>query len=214
MNINLKMDIKLLKVSLFLIFLLLDVSCYGQIQQNKHRVDTIGIAIKSELQKHLYPPVDSLTTKELAVFVLFPLGKPNSSLRLIEKNGKIYIEVRFLYKNVGEETLAAFVNHSYKPMTLEIYSFTVEVSRCFKNIMLDAFKKTVHEKFIDMFPKKIELYHGTSFKFWINENGNTVSIVIKKDSDPLYFGQKLAKINLQIIEDLKNGVFDESKYEF
>ncbi|NDP20517.1 MAG: hypothetical protein GZ091_05505 [Paludibacter sp.] len=208
------MNCKLVHANALLLMCFFTLSSYGQIQQNKHRVDTIGIAIKSELQKHLYPPVDSLTTKELAVFVLFPLGKPNSSLRLIEKNGKTYIEVRSLYKNVGEETLMAFVNHNYKPLSIQTDSFTVEVSRCFKNIMLDAFKKTVHEKFINMFPKKIQLYHGTSFKFWTNENGNTVSINIKKDSDPLYFGQKFAKINLQIIDDLKNGVFDELKYEF
>jgi hypothetical protein len=132
MNTNLKMVTTSLKVTLVLFISILSLSCFGQIQR-KQRVDTFGIALRKEHEKHLYPTVDSLTTNELAVFVLSPHVKPNASLRLIERNGKAYIEARILYKNVSAEVITAFRNHKYKQLTIQTDSFTVEISQCFKN---------------------------------------------------------------------------------
>ena len=187
------------------------INCMAQFQKKK--VDAVQTAYFSELKKYLYPPVDSLTTKELAVFVLFPNEKPNSSLRVIERKSKTYIEVRILHKNVGVELLTAFKSHNYRQLALQSDSFTVEVSKYFKFRILEAFRKTVNEKFIDMFPRKIEIYDGTIFNFWFNENTKTTSKNIREDGNSMYFGWKFAKINLQIIDDIKNGVFEESKYD-
>ncbi len=212
MNTNLKMVTTFLKVILVLCLSILSISCFGQIQR-KLRVDTFGIALRMEHKKHLYPIVDSLTTKELAVFVLSPLVKPNASLRLIERNAKAYIEARILYKNVSSEVITAFKSHNYKQLIIQTDSFTVEVSQCFKTKMLDAFRRTVNQKFVDLFPKKIVVYDGTNYNFWLNEDAKTTAINIQEDGDARYYGWKFAKLNLQIIDDIKNGVFDESKYE-
>ncbi|NDP20516.1 MAG: hypothetical protein GZ091_05500 [Paludibacter sp.] len=182
-------------------------------QPRKQQVDTFGIALRMEHKKHLYPTVDSLTTKELAVFVLSPHVKPNASLRLIERNAKAYIEARILYKNVSAEVITAFRNHNYKQLKLQTDSFSVEISDSFKTKMLYAFRKTVHQKFVDLFPKKIEIYDGTNFNFWIYEDSKTTSINIREDRDSRYYGWQFAKINLQLIDDLKNGMFNESKYD-
>lgn len=212
MNINLKMATTYLKVILVLFISILTNNCFGQIQR-KQRVDTFGIALRMEHKKHLYPTVDSLTTKELAVFVLSPHVKPNASLRLIEKNGNAYIEARILYKNVSAEVITAFRNHNYKQLKLQTDIFTVKISDGFKTRMLNTFKKTANQKFVDLFPKNLEIYDGTNYNFWINEDAKTMAINIREDGDARYFGWEFAKINLQIIEDIKNGVFDESKYK-
>jgi hypothetical protein len=179
----------------------------------KNRVDTFRIALKTELKKHLYPQVDSLISHELAVFVVFPYAEPNSSLRLIEKNEKYYLEVRLVQKNVNAEVIRAFANHRYTPLTLPTDSFCVQVSEKFKNSMLVVFRKTVHEKFTDLFPKQIQIYDGTNYNFWINENAKTTSKTICEDGDAMYFGWKVAKINLQLIMDVKTSLFDETKYD-
>jgi len=202
-----------LKISLVLVISLLTISCFGQIQR-KQRIDTFGIALRKEHKKHLYPSVDSLTTKELAVFVLSPHVKPNASLRLIERNARFYIEVRIMYKNVSAEVIQAFRNNCYDQLELHTDSFTVEMSEDFKNRMLVAFRQTVNQKFVDLFPKRIEIYDGTNYIFWMNEGAKTTSKIIQEDGDDRYYGWRLAKLNLQIIDDLKNGVFEESKYEF
>lgn len=212
MNTTTRMDILYLKWTLFLCLLISTTNSFGQ-QQRKQRVDTFRIALKMEFKKHLYPTVDSLTTEEMGVFVVFPHVKPNASLRLIEKNGKAYIETRILYKNVSDEVLTAFKNHKYKELTIHSDSFTIEVSNCFKTKMLDAFRKTVNQKFVDLYPKKIEIYDGTNFKFWINEDSKSTSINIREDIDSRFYGWKFAKTNLQIIDDIKKGVFEESKYK-
>ncbi len=213
MNTNLKMATTSLKFTLVVVISILSNSCFGQIQR-KQRVDTFGIALRMEHKKHLYPTVDSLTTKELAVFVLSPHVKPNASLRLIERNAKFYIETRILDKNISAEVIMAFKNRNYKQLKLQSDCFTVEVSDVFKTQMLDAFRQTVNQMFVDLIPKKIEIYDGTNYNFWLNEGAKTTSKIIQEDGDDRYYGWRLAKLNLQIIDDLKNGVFEESKYEF
>lgn len=201
-----------LKWIIILYFFLLNISCFAQIQR-KERVDTLGIALKVEHKKYLYPTVDTLTTKELAVFVLYPQVEPNASLRLIERNGKAYIDTHILYKNISSEVILVLKNRNYKQLKLQSDCFTVEVSDVFKTKMLDAFRQTVNQKFVDLFPKKIEIYDGTNYNFWLNKGAKITSINIREDGDARYYGWKFAKINLQIIDDIRNGVFDESKYE-
>lgn len=212
MNTNLKTATISLKFILVVVISILSNSCFGQIQQ-KQRVDTFGIALRMEHKKHLFPTVDSLTTKELAVFVLSPHVKPNASLRMIERNTKAYIEVRIMYKNLSAEVITAFRNHCYNQLKLQKDSFTVEISDSFRTKMLVAFRLTVNQKFTDLFPKQVSIYDGTNFNFWLNENDKTKSISIRDDGDTRYYGWKFAKINLQIIDDIKTGVFDESKYK-
>lgn len=211
MNTNLKMVTTFLKAILILCLFVLSISCFGQTQR-KQRVDTFGIALRQEHKKYLYPTVDSLTTKELAVFVFSPPVKPNASLRLIERNGKTCIEVHILYKNISAEVTTSFRNHNYKQLTIQTDSFTIEISECFKPKMLDAFRQTVNQKFVDLFPQKIEIYDGTNYNFWLNEDTIITAINIREDCDARYYGWKFAKLNLQIIDDIKKGVFEESKY--
>jgi hypothetical protein len=78
--------------------------------------------------------------------------------------------------------------------------------------MLDAFRQTVNQKFVDLFQKKIEIYDGTNYNFWLNEDAKTTTINIREDVDARCYGWKFAKLNLQIIDDIKSGVFEESKY--
>lgn len=206
------MNRKLFKPIALALMFIFSLSSYGQIQR-KQRVDTFGIALRMEHKKHLYPSVDSLTTKELAVFVLSPPVKPNASLRLIERNGKAYIEVRILHKNISNAVISAFRDHNYKQLKLQSDSFSVEIRDSFKTKMLDAFRQTVNQKFVDFYPKKIEIYDGTNYNFWLKEGAKTTSKGIREDGDARYFGWQFAKINLQVIDDIKNGVFNESKYE-
>ncbi len=202
-----------ISIKIILLLLLLS-SINGFSQQQKQRVDTYQLALKAELERHLYPQVNAKTTKELAVFLVLPHVGNNSSLRLIERNGKGYIEIRYLHRNVGTEVLTAFISNKYSELSIPSDSFIVEVSECFKIKVLSAFRETVNQKItIDSDHNIIETYDGTNYNFWLNENDKTKSISIRDDGDTRYYGWKFAKINLQIIDDIKNGVFDESKYK-
>ena len=134
-NTTSNMGTTCLKAMFFFTLIFTTLNSYTQSQKKK--IDTVQISYGEELKNHLYPPVDSLATMDLALFIVFPEINPNSSLRLIEKNGKSYLEVRCLEKNVWVEVLTSFLNHSYKPMTLKVNYFSVSVSEQFLKIQLE-----------------------------------------------------------------------------
>ena len=218
----------ILSISLFLILFLTAGNSYAQTR--KQRVDTVQISYFAELKKHLYPPVDSLTTKELALFTVFPEVKPNSSLRLIEKNSKFYLELRYLEKNIWVEVLTSFVQHSYKPMTLKVEYFIAPLSTQFATKVLAVFSKVkelrgngqkIYEKG-KLLTGHFDFFDGSSYNFITYINGKMESTNIQVDesdpynTDPIESSDYIYKVkltNIRIINDMKNGTFKESKYE-
>lgn len=218
----------ILSVSLFFILFLIAGNSYAQTR--KQRVDTVQISYFAELKKHLYPPVDSLTTKELALFTVFPEVKPNSSLRLIEKNSKFYLELRYLEKNIWVEVLTSFVQHSYKPMTLKIDYFSVPLSKQFATKILEVFSKVkelrgnrqkIYEKG-KLLTEHFDLFDGSSYNFITYINGKVESAGIQVsesdpyNTDPIESSDYIYKVkltNIKIINDMRNGTFKESNYE-
>lgn len=213
MNILSCMVSTYLNLKMILIFGISFLALNGFAQTHK-RVDTVQIAYYAELEKHLYPPVDSLTTTELSLFVVFPEVNPNSSLRLIvKKNGESYLEVRSLEKNVWVEVLTSFVNHCYKPMMLKVNSFSAPINNQFENRMLCVYNKviTLHNNRIKS--KENMIFDGTSYVFTTDNNGKKISTTINSDLESTDYRFLVSNTNLQIINDLKNGTFSESKYE-
>lgn len=183
----------------------------GFAQTQRKRVDSVQLAYFAELKKHLYPPVDSLTTRELALFTVFPEIKSNSSLRLIEKNGKTYLEARSLEKNLWVETLTSFSNHSYVPLNLKVNVYAEIVTQQFTNNMLEVFNKAI--VWLNNQPKTNRIYDGDSYDFRISDNGKITSASVNADLDSTDVRMQVINTNLQIINDLKNGSFSESKYQ-
>jgi hypothetical protein len=199
------------KATLF--FFLSFFTLNGFAQTQRKRVDTVQVAYFAALKKHLYPPVDSLTTRELALFVVFPEVEPNSSLRLIDKNGKTYLEVRSLEKNLWVETLTSFANHSYTPINLKVNVYSTIVSQQFANNMVEAFNEVIARQNSQPKPEPYSIYDGTIYDFSINDNGKIASVSINADVDSTDVRMQVVTANLQIITDLKNDSFDQSKYQ-
>jgi hypothetical protein len=58
----------------------------------------------------------------------------------------------------------------------------------------------------------IRLYDGPTYEFVINDKVHSQS-TIEFSLDSTDFRDKVIKTNLQIVNDLKNNTFDESKYD-
>ena len=176
---------------------------------------------KEEIKKRLDPAVDTTTTKVVALYVMRPSFKsPESSIRIIDINNKSFIETRFFSSNLWEAMI------SYNPeklMSLSTNYFTSPISNSFTNRMLENFTKVIENNKSDDESEKlkkipgqsvrIRLYDGTIYEFEVNNDMSVKHTIIKREPiiGDLYY--KVTTTNDQILNDLKNGTFNESKYE-
>lgn len=75
------------------------------------------------------------------------------------------------------------------------------------------YKKHLYPAVDSLTTNELVAFDGTNFNFWLNEGAITTSKIIQEDGDARNYGWNFAKLNLRIIDDIKKGVFDESRYE-
>ena len=176
------------------------------------------LSYESELQKCLNPVIDTLTTKEIALFTAIATHVPEHSIRIIEKNSQLFIEVRVLERNLAKE----YYSIGKKPDSLETIEFTKPISNPFSNKVVKAFYKVIdlHSKTNKPISYQdangdihLRLYDGPIYEFTLKDNDSWSSAKIEYDLDPTDFRYTVAITNLRLINDMKNGTFSESKYE-
>lgn len=205
---------------IFLAIYLSNINCVS-CQSSKERID-ISMSLSIELINHLNPPFITKDTTEVAVFRVKPEVKPDSSLRVIETKEQSYLEVRYLDKNIWYELFASIKEHRYPPLFLKVHLYSIPISNSFKNRILKVFAETIslNEEMMKL-PRKYDFFDGTFYGFKINSNGKITETTINDDSE-LYQKTTTGKhdlrylvktTNLRIINDVRNGTFNESKYE-
>jgi len=176
------------------------------------------LSYESELQKRLNPVIDTMTTKEIASFTAIATDVPEHSIRIVEKNSQLFIEVRVLERNLAKE----YYSIGKKPDSLKTIEFTKPISNAFRNKVVKAFYKVID---LNSKTKKpisyqdangdihLRLYDGPIYEFTVKDNDSCSSAKIEYDLDPTDFRYTVEITNLQLITDIKNGTFNESKYE-
>jgi len=200
------------KFALKILFLFFLISpAYGQLSSR----------YREEIKKKLDPEVDSTTTKVVAVYVMKPSFKsPESSIRVIDINNKSFIEARFFNSNLWEAMISQSPD---KLSSISTNYFSASISNSFRNKILVNFTKVIeNNKSEDELEKlkkipgqsvTIRLYDGPTYEFKVNNDRSIKHIIIKREPiiGDLYY--KVTAISDQMFNDLKNGTFNESKYE-
>lgn len=192
----------------------------------------VRFSFKSELEKRLFPQIDTTSTKEIVLFYEMPsFDNPEQSLRIVEIGNQSFIEARILERNLWIELNRIKPNDS---LSVETCYFAASISNSFKNKMLATYSKVIvfHKNTIR--PKKIirksfryhngkvigedevegpDIFDGTSYEFRINDSGIMSNTKIRCPLGSNDFRYIVSMTNLQIINDLKNNSFNESKYD-
>lgn len=118
--------------------------------------------------------------------------------------------------------LRSIIQLKKKIDSLKTIEFTKPISTTFRNKLLMAFYKVIdlHSKTNKSVSYQdangdvhLRLYDDPIYKFTVKDNDSWSSAKIEYDLDPTDFRYTVAITNLQLINDLKNGTFSESKYE-
>jgi|GEM_PF-2867135 len=169
----------------------------------------------TEIGKRLHPGERLQNTVEIAFFIACPsFVVPEYSLSVVEVNNKYYIRARILEKNLSDE-LAKISRGKQKPIDINTSVYSGQISTSFKDSLLNTFRKTISTFTKKKIPEGVVcLFDGTVFEFEVflqNEHEYVKIDVDLKDSD---YQKKTTLLLDKIINDLKNGSFDESKYKF
>lgn len=196
--------------SICLLALLLSIGV-GFSQSKKGWIDMTR-DYEPELTKCLQPQIDTLQGKQVLLYIAKPsFVDPEHSIRLIDSCNQSFLEARILERNLWDE----LTNMSKKGDTIisiKTHSISIPVSQKFKNKMLKIFSEVIKLNESRKRPNGPTTFDGTRCEFIILENGSITSTV-DYNLEKKEFDYKASVANLQIINDLKNGTFNESKYE-
>lgn len=164
-----------------------------------------------ELTKRLQPQIDTLQGKQVLLYIAKPsFVDPEHSIRLIDSCNQPFLEAHILERNLWDE----LTNMSKKGDTiisLKTHSISIPVSQKFKNKMFKVFSEVIKLNESRKKPNGPITFDGTLCEFVISENGGTTSTV-DYDLEKKEFDYKVSVVNLQIINDMRNGTFKESNY--
>jgi hypothetical protein len=186
----------------------------------------------SELEKRLFPKIDTATTKEIVLFCERPsFDNPEQSLRIVVIGNQTFIEARILERNLWNELNRIKPSDS---LSVETCFFSAPISNSFRAKMLEIFSKVIvlHKSTIK--PKRVikktveykkgkwvtveekegpDFFDGTLYLFRTNDNGNMSNTTIACPLGSDDFRYQVSMANLQIINDIKNNLFVETKYD-
>ncbi len=164
-----------------------------------------------ELTKRLQPQIDTLQGKQVLLYIAKPsFVDPEHSIRLIDNCNQSFLEAHILERNLWDE----LTNMSKKGDTIisiKTHSISIPVSQKFKNKMLKIFSEVIKLNESRKRPNGPITFDGTLCEFVIFENGGTTSTV-DYNLEKKEFDYKVSVVNLQIINDMRNGTFKESNY--
>lgn len=197
-----------------LVLLLISGSIYSQ-------NGTFWFNYGSELEKRLCPVIDTTTTKEIVLFISTPASvKPEHSIRIVEIGNQSFIEARILERNLWDEL--SILTKENDSLSIKTSLFITPVSNSFRNKMVMTFSKVIVLDENTIKPKDfqevdgtrhIQIFDGTTYEFIIKDNGVLSHAKIRYELDSTDFRYQVSNTNLQIINDLKNNSFNESKYD-
>jgi len=175
-----------------------------------------------ELEKRLYPKVDTATTKEVALFISKPsFVEPEYSIRIIDIGNQSFIEARILDKNLWHEQFKQ--NKQTDSLSVESYCYSAPVSTTFRNKVVVAFSKIIvlnqNKIKANELPnasgiyKGRQIFDGTCYEFKINDNGKILSTTLADELKYNDFEYQVAMTNLRIIDALKRHFFNDSVYK-
>jgi len=183
--------------------------------------------LKHELQmkKYLSPPIDTSTTKEVAFYwgATYPI--PEHSIRIIKSRNQFSIEARIFEKNLlrarTDYDLLIMEGKEMSPFSIETFTYITPITDSLKERMLNTFYKVISYDDDSIKPKAtidangtvsgVMLYDGPTYKFAINDNVHS-QMKIQYQLYPTDFRSQVINTFFQIITDMKNRTFDESKY--
>lgn len=190
------------------LFIFVGCTVFGQ--KNNPRID-IGKLYNSNLEKHLFPPVDSIVSQEIILFLVKPSFEPEYSLRIVNRDNHFFIEGRLLTKSLWDEFTLHINNHDEKPISLEVSFFSKEVSNNFVNRMEMAFISLINHKrsFDEIYVASVD---GITYLFKINNKKERVSSKEVNNPKAGTVEDNMAVYCNRIVGELKNQTFDESNY--
>lgn len=193
---------------------------------------TMRFNYNSELEKRLFPKIDTATTKEIVLFCERPsFDNPEQSLRIVVIGNQSFIEARMLERNLWIELNRIKPSDS---LSVETCFFSAPISNSFRTKILETFSRVIVFHNSTIKPKKIikrtfgyqngkligedevegpDIFDGTSYLFRLNDNVISPTIIIGCSLGSNDFRYQVSMANLQIINDLKNNLFVESKYD-
>ncbi len=170
---------------------------------------------KTEIEYRLHPGEKDQSAVEIIFFMARPSFKiPEYSLSVVEINSKFYIRARILEKNLWEElSQAKEKKQQLSPVQTPVYSRSISSS--FKDSLLNTFRKSILSYKKKKKPEGVICwFDGTVFEFNVFLGNTLDHIKIDDDLKDNDYEKKSIILLDQIINDLKDGSFDESKYKF
>lgn len=213
------------KILCLLVLFLIKGLVYGQ-------YGTVRFNYNLELEKRLFPKIDTATTKEIVLFCERPsFDNSEQSLRIVAIDNQSFIEVRILEKNLWIELNRIKPSDS---LSVKTDFFSAPISNSFRAKMLETFSKVIVLDKSTVKPKRVikktveykkgkwvtveekegpDFFDGTFYLFRINDGGIKSNTTIACPSSSDDFRYQVSMTNLQIINDLKYGTFNDLKYE-
>lgn len=217
MKMDMKMVLKVIgkrhimkRNSLYLLAIVLsiEVAC----SQSKKGWINMKRYYEPELLNRLQPQIVTMKGKQVVLYIAKPsFVDPEHSIRLIDSCNQSLLEVRILERNLWDE-LTNMSKNCDTIISLKTHYFSIPVSQKFRNKMLKVFSVAIKLNESRKRPNGPITFDGTLCEFTIFEKEEITSTV-DYDLEKKEFDYKISVVNLQIINDLKNGTFNESKYE-
>lgn len=195
--------------NLVCIFLLLQMTTNLIYAQTTKKGIGVTERYETELEKRLNPALTNYKIKAQLFFQVTYDPLPERSLRLIDAENNSFLEARILNKNLHESLSIYSRNYKSKTDIIKVTYHRVNVSKQFRNNMLYCSNKVLCIK--DPV-RKPQLYDGMYFKYRTNTNGSWRTKTIAWELDKKSFEYQVSTTNMQIIEDIRTGTFDETKY--
>jgi len=176
-------------------------------------------------KKYLSPPIDTTGTKEIALFMGINTSPiPEHSIRIIKSCNQFSIEARIFEKNLldarADYTLSILEGKEVSPFSIETFTYIIPISDSLKDRMLSTFSKVISYDDDSIKPKVtitangslsgVMLYDGPTYTFAINDKVHS-KMDIQYPLDSTDFRYQVVNTIFQLINDIKNKSFDDSK---
>ncbi len=167
------------------------------------------------IEKRLHPVEMDKSAVEILFFMARPyFGDPEYSFSIVEINSLFYIRARILKKNLWQE-LSQLREKNQRLIPVHTPVFTKLISTSFKDSVLGAFRKSISSFRKRELPEGVVcMYDGPVFEFKVFSENDVDYIVVDDDINNYKYELKLTTLLERVVRDLKNGLFDESKYRF
>lgn len=180
---------------------------------------------KKELIKRMFPATDTTSSKILATYLAVTDLEAEHSIRIIQVGNQSYIEAHIVEKNLQKE-LSLYGSDFLRmkenvPFNIKTTENIALISNSFRDKMLKVFARVIEMTKIARDPTNtlnadgtitLMAYDGPTYEFTTHDNRKLSCAEIIYPLDSTDFRYLVTKTNQQLVNDLMNNLFDESKY--